>query len=516
MLSIRLVGLMVLALAWASGTEAAWHQAKSKHFIIYADEDPRDLREFSEKLEKFDSAVRRVRGMPDYPVGDGNRLQVFVTRSDAAVRRLANDKTGFVRGFYLPRASGSVAFVPRSSGSGSAWDLDAETVFFHEYAHHLMMQDLDTPVPEWLVEGFAEFMSTVRFEKDGYVGLGAAPQHRAYGLFQLERLPLEKMLGGAYDKISVDERESIYGRGWLLTHYMTFEPTRRGQLAAYLTAIARGTNALEAATSAFGDLKQLDRDLNNYLKRRRLSYLRVEPSRLTISPIEVSRLSPGAAAVIPLRMESKRGVNDKTDGPLAERIRRVAQQYPGDPLVEATLAEAEFDAENYDAAEAAADRALRADPRNTEAMIYKGRAILERAARSDDPSASSFAEARQHFIAANKIDPEDPEPLLLFYNSFSRAGERPTANAIEALHYASNLAPQDLGLRIGSAVQYLRDGKLPEARRTLVPLAYNPHGGGLAITAREVIDRIDAGDRRGAETVANRDPQAEETETTQP
>ena len=206
--------------------EAAWHRASSPHFIIYSERDPASIRQFAAKLERFDKAVRLVRGMRDDPVGDGNRLTVFVVANESAVRKLVNDKSGFIAGFYIPSAAGSTALVPRSAGSSSEWELGAETIFFHEYAHHLMMQELSSPAPEWLVEGFAEFMSTVQFDKDGSVGLGLAPKHRAYGLHESDPLPIEQLLSGNYSKISADQRESIYGRGWLLTHFLTFDRAR--------------------------------------------------------------------------------------------------------------------------------------------------------------------------------------------------------------------------------------------------------------------------------------------------
>ena len=48
-----------------------------------------------------------------------------------------------------------------------------------------------------------------------------------------------------------------------------------------------------------------------------------------------------------------------------------------------TPAEAELEADRYAAAEAAADRALAADPALIEAMIYKGRAIMQRAVQGE-------------------------------------------------------------------------------------------------------------------------------------
>src|SRR5436190_19790888 len=94
-----------------SPAQAAWYEAKSKHFIIDADQSPEDIRKFAERLERFDSAVRRLRQMGDPPLTDGGRLRIFVLKSEGAVARLAGRSD--VAGFYHSRASGSVAFVPR-------------------------------------------------------------------------------------------------------------------------------------------------------------------------------------------------------------------------------------------------------------------------------------------------------------------------------------------------------------------------------------------------------------------
>jgi predicted Zn-dependent protease len=174
-----------------------------------------------------------------------------------------------------------------------------------------------------------------------------------------------------------------------------------------------------------------------------------------------------------------------------------------------TLAETELDAKNYAAAEAAADRALQANPRSIEAMIFKGRAIMERASANKLP-ASAWDEARRWFMAANKLDTEDPEPLLLFHHSFERQGVMPTPNAAAALHYALALAPQDADLRLRSAFQHLREGKTLQARRTLMPIAWHPHRKGAAGRARELIKLLSEGKAREALQLAAKESEEEE------
>jgi predicted Zn-dependent protease len=181
------------------------------------------------------------------------------------------------------------------------------------------------------------------------------------------------------------------------------------------------------------------------------------------------------------------------------QVRAIEVRFPGDELVEATLAEAELGAGRAEAAEAAADRAIKANPKNTEAWVLKGRAMALRAEVLDDPARHTlFGQVRSTFIAANKLDTEDPEPLVEFYNTYLSEGVRPTDNAIAGLHYASDLAPQDLGVRINSAIAYLNEGKSKEARDTLVPVAYSPHADSAASLARRMIAKIDAGDSKAA------------------
>jgi predicted Zn-dependent protease len=137
---------------------------------------------------------------------------------------------------------------------------------------------------------------------------------------------------------------------------------------------------------------------------------------------------------------------------------------------------------------------LKSNPRNVEALIFKGRAVEDRVRETQSADKhQSFENARSLLIAANKLDTEDPEPLYEYYRSYLLEGLRPTDNAIAAMHYASDLVPQDMGLRMNSAVAYLNENKLTEARATLAPVAYSPHSEGAGEVARRLIAAIDAG-----------------------
>ena len=68
----------------------------------------------------------------------------------------------------MPRASGPVA-IANSEPKKKIWDLDGRTVFFHEYLHHLMLQDATAAYPTWMTEGYAEFFATAEIRSDGSV-----------------------------------------------------------------------------------------------------------------------------------------------------------------------------------------------------------------------------------------------------------------------------------------------------------------------------------------------------------
>jgi tetratricopeptide (TPR) repeat protein len=489
----------VSAFVLAAPAPAAWNVAKSKHFIIYSDDNPKRLQSFAERLEKFDQSVRAAINMADFQVGDGNRLAVYVMPSEQAVRDVVHDKTGFFSGFYTGRATGSLAYVPKQTNVVDVTG-QKEAIFFHEYTHHLMMQDAEQPYPQWYVEGFAEFFSTPRFEKDGGVWFGAPVFGRANGLFNGPQMPVEMLLAGLQPNLTNEQRDVFYGRGWLLSHYLLMESRRKGQLAAYIAALANGASQLDAAKSAFGDFKQLDRELDTYRNKPLLQF-KIPASVIHVGPIEITPLSPGAAAMVLLRAKVK--YDDEKLGalqPYEAQAKTIEAQYPGDELVETTLAEIELNLGNGTAAEVAADAALKANARNVEALVYKGRAIADRAQSLDNEEQrhAQFEKARSTFIAANKIDTEDPEPLMEFYRAFITEGLRPNANAIAALHYASDLAPQDLGLRMNSAIAYLNEGKTKEARATLTVVAYSPHGDSGGEMARRMIAAIDAGKGKAA------------------
>ncbi|MBW8784862.1 MAG: hypothetical protein JF593_09520 [Novosphingobium sp.] len=472
--------------------QAAWLEASSAHFVVYADDSEGSIRRLSDQLERYHAAIAFLTSAKLADPSPSNRVTVYVTSSEADVRRLYGAGGKYIGGFYIPRAGGSLAIVPKvASGSGEVgWSM---VVLLHEYAHHFMWSSSNFPMPRWLSEGAAEFLSSAAFQRDGTISLGRPAEHRAGELFLAENVTAEDLLdpaayakhhkGGGYD--------AYYGKAWLLYHFLVFDPGRRGQLDAYIHALAVGKAQRQAALDVFGDFAVLEKDLNRYLDKPRMMMLRIPPADLSVGPVAVRRLRDGEAAMMPVRIRSRRGVDEKQAPEVLAAARAVAAKYPGDPAVQSALAEAEYDAGNDKEAIAAADAALARDSSQVNAYVQKGFALF-RMAKSASDRAAAYARARAPFVALNRIENDHPLPLVYYYRSFVEQGTPPTPTAFHGLQRAVELAPFDLGLRMTLAMEEIRRHDPALARWALTPVAYNPHGGRLAEQAKRVLARLDA------------------------
>lgn len=503
--------LWILSLLLVStGAHAAWMQASSDHFIVYGDTSEQNLRRFAEQLERYDAAMSVITGTPRRKPSPSARVTIYAVGGDNELRRLFaqnGNASRNIAGFYMPAMAGPIAFVPEIKAARSGDDeLDFSTiVLLHEYAHHFNFIHSRFTAPLWYIEGSAEFFSSASFQSDGSVSLGRAARHRSAELFGAPDVTVTDLVDPDHyrkRKGKSERYDAYYGRAWLLFHYLTFEPSRRQQLRTYIQAMVAGKPSRQAAEEVFGDLDQLEKELDAYMIRNSFRHVTLKGSALQTGDITVRRLSPGEAAIMPVVMRSKRGVGSKE---LAAEIlgeaRAVAARFPTDAAVLAALSEAEHDAGDDDAAVKAADDALAIDPRNVNAHVQKIYALFRKAESAK--SVTGMDETRRALLALNALEPNHPVPLVYFYRSFLARGEIPTTNAVAGLEQASAVAPFAHDISLMLARQHLRDGKLAQARETMRPVAYNPHGGKRAEKVRELLARMEDADEIGASTVVD-------------
>jgi hypothetical protein len=491
----RLLLLLLTFLAFPGVAHADWYEASTTHFVVYSDDKPETVRQFATNLERFDKALRFLRNLGDDPVSKANRVTIFIVGDVPMISRLAHDSSA--AGFYLPRAGDAVAFVPRDGGLDQVPEeykdlmLTPQQILLHEYTHHFLHSvSPNTAYPLWFSEGYAEFFASSVFEPDGSVIIGRPPLYRSLDIFGENKLPASKMLTFAPSDLTGEQRYLLYGRGWLLTHYLFLGGKRDGQLGAYFRALTEGKPAAEAA-QAFGDLRKLDSELWGY-KRTDFGAERVPAAKLPIGDVAVRKLSPAESATMMVRIRSSAGVRPGEAAGIYADAKAACAPYPNDPAAQRVLAEAAFDAEDYPGAEAAADRLIAADPKSVDGLLYKARVHMALATNAKDTSPETWLAIRRLIAAANRADTENPLPLWLYYQAYAASGQPVPKSAKDGLYYAYMLAPQDLSLRFDAADVHLHDGEIAPARAMLLTVALDPHAGDLAKLAAKMVADIDA------------------------
>lgn len=492
------------ALAFAllpSAAYAQWVEVTTAHFVLYSKSGEGEAKAYAEKLERFDGALRTLQGKEvGVDVGPANKVKVFRYGETGDIGGLAGSRG--VAGFYIPRAGRPVAFVPRredrergsrhfeAKGPG---DLDSTSVLMHEYMHHFMLQNFPAAYPGWYIEGFAELHATIDLKDDGSFHVGNVPNYRAYQLFQMNIMPVERLLDSKREKKGMDYMQH-YSLGWLLSHYLSFEPKRDGQLRDYLKALAAGEESLTAAKRIFGDLTQLDKELKRYLKGDKLG-IDVKPSDYQPPKVTVRHLTEVESAAMNNTIKLSRGVSRSEAKSIAAESQKRAAANPGSLQAQLVHTEALLDARQFVEALAAADRALTVDPKSVDALVFKARALIE---PKEGPQ-TRFTDARRVLVEAHKLDETDPRPLIQFYMTWRRAGQAAPKAAMDSLELAWENAAFDADYRGLLALQLLEDKRGDAAKLILSPLAVQLHG------VKEeknipalVIELIDKGDIEGA------------------
>ncbi len=492
---MRRLLLILMVLFIAAPAHAEWWEARTEHFIIYSEDSERATRAFATELERYDHALRSLQTAKFEPIkSDSQRVTIFRFGDVEDMSRLAH--ASGVAGFYKPQMY-PVAFTPVRKGMrlgsiarrDSRTDLDPKSVLFHEYAHHFMFQNFPAAYPSWYIEAFAETVATIVLNDDGSFHLGNPPQYRSDALFGSMMLVTPQRLLASTNKPDGEDFYGWYTVGWLMNHYLTFSPNRKGQLETYLRLVNKGMDSAPAAKQAFGDLDALGSEIGRYKTSGKLGGYNVRPGTKPNLQVAMRKLGPDEEAIMRTKMRSKAGITRSERGDVAADARGVAAKYPNSHAVNLALTEAELDAENLAAAEAAADRAIRANPDSVEAHFWKGHVLLERGKKEKQ----YLAPARMHLAKAHDIDGYDPAPLVDNYLTYYYEGGAIPESAIIGLEQAYDRARQDTDLRLVLARQLLAEKKGPLARDILLPLGLNPHESKAKKTMRGIIELIDAG-----------------------
>ena len=480
------IAALALLLLGAAPAQAEWREAETPHFKIRADLSEAQLTRFAERLEAVDSLLRLATATNDKlpPV----KVRIFLLESQEDVLRAYGGSNKDIAGFYTVNAHGPLAVSPRRLGPDSAGD--ADVILFHEYAHHFMLQYLPAVYPSWVVEGFAELASTAQPMGNGKIAWGKAASHRGYSLTSARWIAVPTLMSSQWEELP--KNTDFYGQSWLMAHYLILSGKRPGQLTKYLGLLRNGVDRPEAARQAFGDLTALNRELRIYLEQASFPYRAVPIAKTSASRIRIRPLSAAEADLV-LETASFSDHMRKSRRPAyLQGLRAKVAKHPRDPFALQLLADAEFVAEDYKASRAAVDQLLAVAPDHRPGMLRKAMLILKEAEDAETASAqrAKATEARKLIVAANKADPEDPQPLIAYYQSFRVTGEAVPNVAIEGLMQALGTIPQDSGVRMMLVEALASKKRFTEAAHYLEPIAYDPHPSEDTKSAMEFLAKL--------------------------
>ncbi len=489
-----LIAVLASAALLPSASAANWREMETAHFRIISESNSAEVEEFAARLESYDKLMRMVTGTKDdRPV----KVRIYEVAGLGEVEKAANAPNSGIAGFYDSNSLGPFAVTPRKT-SGSGRYFTPELVLQHEYAHHFMLQYFPAIYPGWYIEGFAELIGSSKMMDDGRIGYGMPALHRGNEI-NAYWVPLQELL--TKEKIVYLD---TYGQGWALTHFLTFDSKRSAQLRQYLAALGKGKNLAEAAT-AFGDLSALNREARRYVTAGSFEY---RPVKVDIARPVVERtrdLSDGEAALIPETIafddDDVSEYEDASDRKeeLAHRQRNLARirdkaaRFPNDLFALQLLSQAEYSLGNFGQAGNATDRLLAINSHHREGLVLKSQLLSREATSLAGEARNQKARiARATAIQANRADPDDPRPLIAFYQSFNLTGETPPRSAIDGLMQAVSLLPRDTATRQLLVDQLARDRRYDEAMAWLMPIANSPHKSPRREKARKQMESLKA------------------------
>ena len=164
-----------------------------------------------------------------------------------------------------------------------------------------------------------------------------------------------------------------------------------------------------------------------------------------------------------------------------------------DAFAQQLLAQAEYAQGNFAESEAAVDRMLTVSPADRGGLVLKSMLLSRRSVGlTGDARKQLAARARAMAVKANRADPEDPRPLIAYYQSFNLVGEAAPPAAVDGLRQAVSLLPRDTRTRQLLVDQLAKDKRYDEAMGWLMPVANSPHKSPRREAARQQMEQLKA------------------------
>lgn len=492
---------MVLLMASAAGlpVQAAWRDYRSNHFQLYSDADPAQARALIRDLERFRSTLGLLTGFQvDRQVAP--RFLIFGFASTADLQQLTG--RGNVDGLYFGALDQPVALLSLDGIGRSGRSAGVEVVF-HEYVHFLLDRHDDFAYPLWYEEGYADYLSTMRFDgEDAIIGAVSAPRKAQLELADGDWIGLPVLLNSGPSYLSDATRRETpvsalslqYAQGWLLVHWLNSSKARQAGLSTFLKTINDPDRppgpAFEAAFGLRLDAAQAA--LKAYWRRGDLPLKRVRlDRRYRDLRLQERTLAPIEAACIPAEALARLEAWDKVTADRREALANAFAQAPRQADLGRTLVRSlRYAAGNWQDALLLNTELLARFPRDAGLLTEQADLLLAQEKAPVRPEAESLLRR------AVEADPAYLPAYVMLVRLYLD-GQGWPQDAEQALAAARALAPGHDLVDLLAAQAYLKTDRIAEARSELARLAAFAGTPSRRKLAREILDALSALDQDG-------------------
>jgi hypothetical protein len=245
----------------------AWYEVSGEHFVLRTDMTESDAARAAAALEQAYAELHAA----GFPTADprGPALHVVAFRDEAEMDRYWAPR----HGFYSLRLPGDLEREPTIVMRAESSELLAGRTridFLHELTHRFT-ERVYGPVPPWLNEGLASFLSTIRVEGRTAV-LGEIP----LGVSCVEmpsvaelRAVEPRALDAEFEEDAREQLQRFYCGSWALVHFLMNGPDdERARFSGLLQKVRQGELFFDAWQATLGavPLDKLEAEFAEYTR----------------------------------------------------------------------------------------------------------------------------------------------------------------------------------------------------------------------------------------------------------
>jgi Tfp pilus assembly protein PilF len=469
--------VLALTLTPSFAGDAQWVEVRSEHFTVITDAGEKSGRQVAERFEQMRMVFGLLFGRQK--INQPVPLTIVAFRNTKEIRQYSpmfQGKVVEVAGFF--QQAEDEDFIALDMSLEDSW----RTVL-HEYAHVLLNSNFQATAP-WFDEGFAEFLSSMKFSA-GLITVGETIPDAQF-LSQSGKLHLQELFEVQHHSetynVSGSRREMFYVQSWAVVHFL-FDKNLIAQASKYFHLTNDQKMPVpQAVQSAFGiSVAELEKQVLAYLHDNQIKIIRLTGKEkfAVTTDFKVRVLNPieTRTELADLHLHSQDHIGEaikefddvlRTDPNQAEAHRGLGYAY----------------LQQHDMSKAGEQFREAAKLGSKDARVYYYSAFL----LQQGVAGLTSPELQQDLHRAIELDPQYADAYALLGMSLSESGKR--EEGAQSLRHAVELEPRNQNFRLNYAVALLNQQKVDEAEALFQSVA-NSDDQGAAMNARAQLTQIE-------------------------